>query len=279
MMPHAAGGNNKKPSQAQAAQEQQVALESTNNVVNLMEEGILNVLLQKFYEMDYQYREEPLTIQKFGQMGLQADLQQVPLIEMGSHYVFRWNGTEANKSAQQVQQMISAMNVLRGIPPQQMNGMKLDITPVLEQLASAAFGPRLAPKILIDQQHQMVMSPELENELMSQSFPIHVNPQDNDIEHIQVHQRELVLKPNPFVHQHIMEHIASMKAKNMAAQGLGPDGKPMGGPKGAPGVPGGAGPGVAGTPRMGAQPQAPQGGQNPPGAIHKDQMPLAPPRR
>jgi hypothetical protein len=274
MMPHAAGGKEKKPSQAQAAQEQQVALESTNNVVNLLEEGILNITLEKFYEMDYQYREEPLTIQKFGQMGLQADLQQIPLIEVGSHYIFRWNGTEANKSTQQVQQMIAAMNVLRGIPPQQMNGMKLDITPVLEQLASAAFGPRLAPKILIDQKHQMLMTPELENELMANAFPVHVNPQDNDIEHIQSHQADLSVHPNNFNHQHIMEHIAQMKAKSMEAQGLGPDGKPQG----QPGVPGGAGPGVAGTPRMGAQPGQPRP-QQPAGAIHPDQMPLAPPRR
>jgi hypothetical protein len=42
--------------------------------------------------------------------------------------------------------------------------------------------------------------------------------------------------------------------------------------QGAPGVPGGAGPGVAGTPRQGAQPGQPRGGQAPPGAIHRDQM-------
>ena len=74
-----------------------------------------------------------------------------------------------------------------------------------------------------------------------------------------------------FVHQHIMEHLAQMKAKAQAMQGPPPQ-------QGAQGVPGGAGPGVAGTPRPGAQPGLPRP-QQPPGAIHKDQMPLSMPRR
>ena len=43
--------------------------------------------------------------------------------------------------------------------------------------------------------------------------------------------------------------------------------------QGQPGAPGGAGPGMQGQPpRIGAQPQQPRGGQQPPGAIHQDQM-------
>ncbi len=272
MMPHAAGSNAKKPSQAQAAQEQQVALESTNNAVNILEESVLNEILRWFYEMDYQFREKPITIQKFGQMGLQADLQQVPLIEVNAHYQFRWNGTEANQTVQQVQQMIAAMNVLRGIPPQQLNGRKLDITPILEKLAGAAFGPRIAPKVLIDERHMMAMDPNMENQLMLGGFPVHINPQDNDIEHIQAHQAAMSHDMSGFIHPHIMEHIMAMKAKNQAAQG-GPPAS-----QGAPGVPGGAGPGVAGTPRQGAQPGNPRP-QQPPGAVSRDQMPLSMPRK
>lgn len=272
MMPHATAGGAKKVSKADAAQEQQVALESTSNMVNILEEGILNEVLRKFYEFDYQFREDDITIQKFGQMGLQADLQQIPIIEEDSYYIFRWNGTEANKAPQQVQQMIAAMNVLRGIPPEQMNGLKLDVTPIIEHMASVAFGPRLAPKILIDQRHQLALSPETENELLAGNFPVHVNPQDNDVEHIQIHQIEQSIRPSAMTHQHIMEHLAQMKAKNMQAQG-----GPAGQKKGAPGVPGGAGPGVAGTPRMGAQPGMPRP-QQPAGAVHADQMPLGQPR-
>ena len=165
--------------------------------------------------------------------------------------------------------MIAAMNVIRGIPPQQLPpGMKVDISPILEHMAGAAFGPRMAPKVLINQQHQMDVPPELENQLLLNSFPANVHPQDNDVQHIQVHQSVLQQDMHGFVKQHIMEHMMQLKQKNA----------PPPPPQGAPGVPGGAGPGVAGTPRMGAQPGIPRP-QQPPGAVSQDHMPLAMPRK
>jgi len=238
-----------------------------------MEQGLLSPLLEWFYELDYQFRDKPLTIEKFGQMGLFATLEQIPLLQVGAHYQFKWNGTEANKSVQQVQQMIAAMNVLRGIPPQQLNGMKLDITPILEHMVGVAFGPRMAPKVLIDERHQMMMPPEMENELMLNAFPVHVNPLDNDVEHIKIHQLAGKSDSSGFVHAHILEHIMQMQAKAQAANG---GTITVGG--GEPGIPGGAGPGVAGTPRMGAQPGAPRM-QQPAGAVSKDEMPLSMPRK
>jgi len=65
-----------------------------------------------------------------------------------------------------------------------------------------------------------------------------------------------------------MEQLQRKRQMAMAAQQ----------PQGMPGIPGGAGPGVAGTPRMGAQPQQPRPGQNPPGAIPQDNMIGAPAR-
>jgi hypothetical protein len=47
---------------------------------------------------------------------------------------------------------------------------------------------------------------------------------------------------------------------------------------GQPGAPGGAGQGMPGQPRPGAQPQPMRNAQNPPGAIHPDQMPMSMPR-
>lgn len=269
MMPH--GSSGKKPSQAQVAQEQQVALESTANVVTILEEGVLNEILRWFYDLDYQFRTKPMTIQKFGQMGLQADLQQIDLLPDEAHYVFKWNGTEANKSVQQVQQMIAAMNVIRGIPPEQLPpGMKVDISPIIEHMAGVAFGPRLAPKVLIDQRHQQTLDPELENQLMNNAFPVPVHPGDNDAEHIQSHQIALMAGDlHGFIHQHMMEHMMQMKMKAQPPQPK---------PQGSPGVPGGAGPGVAGTPRIGAQPGMPRS-QQPPGAVSQDQMPMAMPRK
>ena len=82
------------------------------------------------------------------------------------------------------------------------------------------------------------------------------------------------------IQQHIFAHVQQKARKEQSAlQAQVPSvgGASMGG---APGVPGGAGPGVAGTPRIGAQP-GPVGGQGPPGMIHADQLrdPAAMPRK
>ena len=58
-------------------------------------------------------------------------------------------------------------------------------------------------------------------------------------------------------------HLLNMYKK---AQAAGPMSQ------GRQGVPGGAGPGVAGTPKPGALPSVPRGGQQPPGGVHQDQM-------
>lgn len=63
---------------------------------------------------------------------------------------------------------------------------------------------------------------------------------------------------------HIMEHMKAMQTKLQKQMGAQQ-------PQGMPGVPGGAGPGVAGTPRLGAQPSMPRP-QQPPGAIHPDHI-------
>lgn len=274
MMPH--GNAGKKPSQAQVAQEQQVALESSADNVALIQEGVLSELLQWFYELDYQYRDEAVTIKKFGQFGLQATMDQVEPFQTRERYEFRWYGTEGFKAQQQVQAMISWANVLQGLPPQVLNGRKLDLGPVLEYISEVTFGPRIAPFVLIDQRHQLTMSPETENQLIHSGFPVQVHEMDNDQEHVQSHFmdfRDMLQLPRPLLEAntvarlakgHILEHIKAMKAKSMAAQGAQP------GQMGAPGP---------GAPRPGAAAQAPTGAQNPPGAVSPDNMPLMMPRK
>jgi hypothetical protein len=68
--------------------------------------------------------------------------------------------------------------------------------------------------------------------------------------------------PHGLFRAHIQAHQQAMNQKMQ---------KQLGAPQGQPGVPGGAGPGVAGTPRPGAQPGQPRP-QSPPGAVHPDQV-------
>ena len=127
--------------QAQVAQEQQVALESTADDISLIQEGVLSRLLQWFYELDYQYRTQEVTVKKFGSLGLQADMEQVAPSQTRQRFQFMWYGSEAFKAAQQVQQMISWTNVLKEIPPQMLNGRKLDMGPVLEYISEVTYRP------------------------------------------------------------------------------------------------------------------------------------------
>lgn len=265
MLPH--GNTGKKPTQAQVAQEQQIALESTANEVTIIETGIFSPLLRWFYELDYQYRDRKITLKKYGELGVQAEMQEIEPIQVGNSFQFRWFGSEGFKSAQQVQQQIAGMNVLRGIPPEQLNGRKIDIGPILEQVVGNVYGPRLAPKILIDQRHMLSASPDEENYLLRSNFPVDVQPMDNDVEHIRSHYKEMARSGDPagFFRVHILKHMEAAAAKNKAMAG-----QKLGGTPGTPSPPGVAG--IPGQPRVGAQPGQPRPVQNPPGVVNQDQM-------
>jgi hypothetical protein len=263
MIPH--GNGAKKPSQAEVAQAQQVALESVNDNISILE-AILSQLLEWCYDLDYQYRTKAITVKKFGQLGLQASMDQVEPFQTRQRLTFKWYGVEATKAMQQVQQMISWGNVLKGMPPQLLNGRKVDLGPMLEYITEVTCGPRIAPHVLVDQRHQLSVDFEMENELMENMFPVQVHDMDDDVAHIQAHMAKYQQHPIEYIKGHILEHIQQLKKKAAAQQ------------QSALPAPGGQG-GAGGAPRSGAQVQPPTGAQNPPGAVHPDQMPMAPPRK
>lgn len=250
------GGQYRKPTKAEISQDQQVALESTADVVTILETAVLNELVRWFYELDYQFRTEEILVRQFGTTGEQAQMQKIPPIGVDTHYVFKWYGTEGNKSAQQIQQMISLLNVIKEIPPEMLNGRTIDAGPVIEQAANATFGPRVAPKVLIDRTHQLSVSPEQENIWMLEGFGAKVSPLDDDMAHLQSHAEAARISGDPSgeIRAHIQEHQQSMQSKQIS-QGQGQQG-----------------------PRPGAQAQAPTGPQQPPGAVHPDQQDMSMPR-
>jgi hypothetical protein len=191
-------------------------------------------------------------------------MEEVPPLQWDDRYVFRWYGQEAFKSQQQTQQMIAGLNVLRGIPPQLLNGKRLDITPIIQEVVDNVFGPRISPRILIDERDELSVPPDMENELMHNGLPAVVHPLDNDQEHMDAHMAMAQRSGdgNGLIRSHIAEHIQAIAKKTQAKAG----------PQGQQGTPGGAGPGTAGTPRPGAVPAMPRGGQAPPGTIQQDQL-------
>ena len=270
------GGASKKskPSQAEVAQEQQIDILTTADAVTTVEQGILTPMLELFVEMDHQYREYDLLVPQFGQMGVEAKMEAVPPIQYNTRYQYRWFGVEQARGAQMIQQQIAAMNVVRGIPPQQLKGYTLNLVPMITQLVENVMGPRLAPLTFVSPADQMPVPVEQENSLLLAGYEVPTHELDDDQQHIQQHTmvlQDAEGKNAPNAKKtltHIFAHVQQMQRKQQAQ---------MAGAQGAPGIPGGAmggepQPGVAGTPRQGAQPAQATGGQSPPGAIHHDSL-------
>lgn len=268
--------------QAEIANEQQIAIMSSDDVVGMLEDGIFSPVVSLIAEMDAQYRDEELTVREYGEMGMRAAMQTVPPLQMGHRYQYRWFGVEAARNAQQIQQQIAAVNIVRGIPPQQYPGYQLNLAPAIVQLIENTFGPRLAPLVFKDMKSQLSVEPALENKMLSEGFDLDVHPTDDDMQHMQAHM-QLLQTGDPYgvVRKHLELHKQSVTLKAQAAmlQNMAQAQQEQGGgappsPGGAPGAPPGAPPqgGASGGPRMGAQPGTIRNGQQPPGAIHPDQM-------
>ena len=263
MMPQQVMSPGKKPNAAMIANEQQVDILSTADVVSAIEDEIATPLLQWFIALDHQFRDKPMTIRAFGKMGIQAEMEEIEPVQMDRRFEFRWFGVEQARNSQQLQQKMAGLNVIRGIPPQLYQGYKLDLVPVISQFIEDLFGPRLAPQIFKDIREELTLKPDFENELLKAGYPLVVNPLDDDAQHMQAHMQ--IMQAGDYhgtIREHMMRHQMQMQAKQ--AQQIAQAAQQM--------APGGAGqPGVAGTPRVGASPAGARS-QGPPGMIHQDRM-------
>ena len=273
MLPQSTGGKSKR-NQAEIALEQQVDLLATADAVTILEE-VFTEVLERFAEMDAQFRNDAITVRKFGHMGMRAAMDKVPPLQLGNRYSFLWYGVEQAKNAAMRQQQIALINVARGIPPQLLPGRKLDLVPALDAAFADVFSSRIAPYIFKDISKEFSYDPELENKILEEGHIWPISPLDDDAEHMKVHEQaqQETGDPKGTIRQHIAFHRMSQVGKAMAQQ------QQM---MGSPGTPGGAGRGIAGQPRIGAQPGQPRP-QGPPGMIAQDRMGAAgavvPPRR
>lgn len=256
----------RKSAQAVGAQSQE-AMATIGDVVKRFEFGVMNRILEWFYDLDLQFRDDELAVMIDGEHGVQSIIEKIPPQQVGHRYWFKWLGADKSMGAQNNQQLISWMNVLRGLPPNVLNGRKLDLGPMIDFLNEAICGPTMAQNVLIDERHKISIPPEMENEFMVNNIPAFVSPLDDDVAHIREHQQgaKITGDPNGQFRIHIQNHMKAIQEKQQQ--------QPQ---KGQPGIPGslnGQGPpGVAGTPRPGAVPAGPRNGQQPPGAISRDSM-------
>lgn len=261
-----------KKNQAQAAAQAQSQESNIIDHAKRYEGTMLNPLLERMFELDRQFRTKELTVVTMGEVGARAKQEEIPVQAFSERYFFRWCGTAYQTGMQRMQQMIAWMNVLRGVPPQQLDGRRLNVGPILEMGTEQIFGPEVAPRILIDERNMYTVDPNDENLMMHNGLPGEVHPADDDQKHMTVHMHgaQLTGDPHGLYRAHIQAHQQAMNQKMQ---------KQMGAHPGQQGAPGGAGPGIAGTPRPGAQPGQPRP-QGPPGMVHPDQMqdPSAEPR-
>lgn len=281
MLPQQTSGS--KRNQAQVAQEQQVDLLTTAEAVSVVAETILDPLAAWIVDLDHQFRDRDLTVRMYGELGIKAEMIDVPPLQNRTRYQFQWCGAEQAKLNMAMQQQGTALlNVARGMAQQlTAEGIELRIHPAIERAFGNVFGPQTAALMLVDMRRNLTVPADLEDRLLAEGHAVPVHPLDNDAEHLMSHTRleQETGDPHGNIRVHKADHIKQLTAKNQAmvqAQAGGAMGM------GAPGVPGGAGPGVAGTPRPQGRPGMPQPGAVPgqphalkqaPGAVHPDQMP------
>lgn len=251
--------NRAKKNQAEINQEQQVDLLTTSVQVTTIEDEILTPLLSLWADYDHQFRETPVTTEAFGELGIRAEMESIEPIRMDTDISFRWFGVESQRNAAQIQQQIAMIATLMKMPPQFMQGFRINGAPLIRQLAENTFGPRLGPLVVEDLSKQMGVDPQLENEIMLEGFEAHVHPGDNDPEHLEAHMAALQDGDlHGTIKSHIQQHMMQLQQKAAAMQGAMPGGAPGGG----------------GGPQPGAQPGQPRV-KGPPGSIHPDAMPAA----
>lgn len=256
MIPQSTASTTKKRNQAELAMEAQVDILTTADVTTNIEDVILTPYVQRCVEYDHQFRDKPTTIRVYGEPGMKANMEDVDPIQLNERFEFRWFGVEAARDAAKMQQQIAWINVVRQLPPESMQGYRLNLIPVVVRGTENVFGPQLGAQVF-EKIMLITVDPMQENEMLLEGFPVEVHPGDNDIEHIQAHMQLLQAgDPHGNVRIHIQLHMAALQAKAQQQQ-MPQQSKP-----------GQQGPGA----RPGGQASQGRPAQQPPGAIHKDSM-------
>lgn len=261
------GYRNKKPTQAEVAQEHAVDLLTTANAVSALERLYSRVLLL-FDAMDYQYRDTVVTVRSYGDLGIRAEMEKIDPFQEDKAVHYNWYGVAQIRATQQLQQGVGFFNVMKGIPPQMYQGYRINLAPAITSWCNSIFGATLGRKVFEDIRGQLSMSPDVENALMTQGMMMPVHALDNHQEHLQSHAQMLQETGDPqgTFRDHILKHQIAMaqmaSAQVQAAQ-------PQAGNQQAA---------AKSMPRQGAQPGQQRPAQQPPGAIHQDRMPMSMPR-
>lgn len=269
--------------------EQQVDMLTTAEGVDTAD-AMLTEMVERVVDLDHQFRDREVTVRRFGELGVEAEMIDVSPMQNRTHYNFQWVGAvQMRMNVAMTQNGSAFINILRGMQDQlQKSGLELNLGGLLEYQASSIFGPTIARGLLRDLRHELGVDPEVENELMADGHGVPINMFDNDQLHLQSHQRAMQQQGDPHgtLRVHIQWHLKSRQQKMLAQQQSMMQAGAM---PGVPGQPqgrrppqGGGPPRIAG-PQQGAVPAQPRQMKAPPGRIPATALPRAgaivPPRR
>jgi hypothetical protein len=275
MMPQSTGVPGRRRTQGEIALEQQVDVMTTDDAAVVIEK-VLTEVIERFAEYDTQFRDFEATVRTYGELGEKIEMETVPAHSLNRKWRYRWFGVEATRNAQLNQQKVAALNVLMQQaqnPAFSQQGYMFDPVPATLEVVETIFGPRTARRTMKKASDTYSTDPEFENMLLEEHHQAVVSPFDMHQQHMQVHA-PLAQSPDPVVQMnarlHIQEHQKAIAQQAMAMMQQ----QMMQQMQQAGGAPGQAG-GALRQPRPGAMTAMPRTGQQPAGAIHRDQLPRA----
>jgi len=253
------------------------ALLQVRDVVENIEMGVMNEMLEWMFSMLQQCLDRELALRVDGAEGAQVLETQVTRDTLIGGYSFDWLGSTFSFNQNvRTQQMLNFIQILARIPPQFLaqDNARVDWKYLLREIWATGFGDREAEMIIKDITPTRAVDANIENQLfeVGRGDEVTVSPIDDDMAHAQNHNAFLqspdgqaLLDPTKMqVMQHIQRHAASFAMKQQAAQqqaeqaamaqlqqtmGGGGQGAPPGGPPGAgAGGPGGPPAGPPGMP-------------------------------
>lgn len=238
----------------------------------VLEDEALVPFLHRTYRLSQQFLDRDLILRVEGVRGVELVERRIGREDLVGDFDFDWISQSSTKNPQvRSQQSVNLLQMASRIPPEMMaqEGKRISLAGLVEIIAEDMLGIWESQRVVVPvSPGPPALDPEIENDLFlaNRSLEVLVNPQDNDQQHLQVHQQilrdpRLSIAVGLAVQNHLQQHQMAMQAKQMMAQ-MQAQQQLMAMQGGAPPGPGGPGapPGLAppgGAPTNGG-PQAPQ---------------------
>lgn len=181
-----------------------------------MEAQVMSPWLKKVFLLNQQFVDENEVFFVVGKDGKKYWQKLSPEMLVGD-YNFKWNGSnQATNVHVRAQQMMQFVNILTPLAPYlQQQGNKVNITYLLKRIWKEGFGLNGEDQLVGEAAESRAIDPNIENLALGAGHYLGVDPQDDDEQHIQVHQ---AVQNIPLGQKHIQAHQQQMQQKQLMQQ-------------------------------------------------------------